>query len=206
MITCNFVLMCAVAFLVPHYDKKTSVRLQKRGTLNIVNIALRRFLHNHGNIVTEGSPEPGVRPTLISNDSTLHAHYMLLNSLGHCKYTATMTNIRANGDSNLVPSGYKPQLIRMSYLGRSSAPWKIRTWSKLNQRGIVTFQVPIIFGLGFMSFCRGHFEFLLRYFYYDRLIGILRMSFLAAILNWNFRLQTSNFRDQKSPLSFCTSK
>ena len=34
-----------------------------------MNIALHRFLHNHGNIATEGSPKPGLRPTLISNDS-----------------------------------------------------------------------------------------------------------------------------------------
>ena len=27
-----------------------------------VNIALRRFLHNHGNITTEGSPKPGLCP------------------------------------------------------------------------------------------------------------------------------------------------
>ena len=33
-----------------------------------VNIALRRFLHYHGNIATEGSPKPGLCPTLISND------------------------------------------------------------------------------------------------------------------------------------------
>ena len=35
---------------------------------NYINIALRRFLHNHGNIATEGSPRPGLCPTLISND------------------------------------------------------------------------------------------------------------------------------------------
>ena len=35
------------------------------------------------------------------------------------------------------------------------------------------------------------FRILLGYFYYDRLIGISRMSFLAAILNWNFRRQIS---------------
>ena len=33
-----------------------------------VNIALRRFLHNHGNIETEGSPKPGLCPTFVSND------------------------------------------------------------------------------------------------------------------------------------------
>ena len=33
-----------------------------------VNIALRRFLHNYGNIATEGSPKPGLCPTFVSND------------------------------------------------------------------------------------------------------------------------------------------
>ena len=33
-----------------------------------MNIALRRFLHNHGNIATEGRPKLGLCPTLISND------------------------------------------------------------------------------------------------------------------------------------------
>ena len=50
-----------------------------------------------------------------------------------------------------------------------------------NYKGFVTFQVPIMFGL-----------------------EILLTGFLTAILNWNFRLRTSNFRDQKSPLSICT--
>ena len=35
-------------------------------TCELVDIALRRFLHNHGNIATEGSPKPGLCPTLIS--------------------------------------------------------------------------------------------------------------------------------------------
>ena len=33
-----------------------------------MNIALRRLLHNHGNISTEGSSKPGLFPTLISNE------------------------------------------------------------------------------------------------------------------------------------------
>ena len=33
-----------------------------------MTIALRRFLNNHGNIAKEGSPKPGLCPTLISND------------------------------------------------------------------------------------------------------------------------------------------
>ena len=35
------------------------------------------------------------------------------------------------------------------------------------------------------------FWILLGYFYYDRLIGMSRISFLAAILSWNFRFQIS---------------
>ena len=30
-----------------------------------MNIALRRFLHNHGNIATEGSPKPGLYALLL---------------------------------------------------------------------------------------------------------------------------------------------
>ena len=33
-----------------------------------MNIALCRFLHNHGNNATEGSPDQGLCPSLISND------------------------------------------------------------------------------------------------------------------------------------------
>ena len=33
-----------------------------------MNIALRRFLHNHSNIATEGSPKTRLCHTLISND------------------------------------------------------------------------------------------------------------------------------------------
>ena len=46
----------------------------------------------------------------------------------------------------------------------------------------------------FYEFLWLSFWILLGYFHYDRLIGISRTSFLAAILNWNFRLQTLNFR------------
>ena len=45
-------------------------------------------------------------------------HPMPLNSLVHCICTTTMTNIRPDRDSNLVPPGYKPQSIRMSHRGR----------------------------------------------------------------------------------------
>ena len=53
----------------------------------------------------------------------------------------------------------------------------------------MTFQVTIIFGLDFMSFCGGHLNFVGLF-----LLWQIDWSFLAAILNWNFRLQTSNFR------------
>ena len=45
-------------------------RRQKIVWLNeYMNIALRHFLHNHGNIGTEGSTNPGLCPTLISMTS-----------------------------------------------------------------------------------------------------------------------------------------
>ena len=67
----------------------------------------------------------------------------------------------------------------------------------------MTFQVTIILGLGFVGFLT---TILLVYFYYDRLIGIFLMGFLTAILNCNSRLRTSDFKFQKSLLSFCTFK
>ena len=48
--------------------------------------------------------------------STVHS--MPLNSLEHCICTTTMSNIRPDRDSILVPPGYKPQSIRMSDRGR----------------------------------------------------------------------------------------
>ena len=69
----------------------------------------------------------------------------------------------------------------------------------------MTFQVTIMFGLGFITFLAAIFGFV-GFFYYDRLIGILFMDFwqLFRIGNLDFRIQTSNFRDEKSPLRFCT--
>ena len=67
----------------------------------------------------------------------------------------------------------------------------------------MTFQVRIMFGLGFMGFLVAIFNFV-GLFNYDRMIGILFMIFLAAILD--FRNQIANFRDEKSPLSFITFK
>ena len=50
--------------------------------------------------------------------STIHS--MPLNNLEHCICTATMTNIRPDRDSNLVPPCYKLQSIQMSHRGRSA--------------------------------------------------------------------------------------
>ena len=50
--------------------------------------------------------------------STVHS--MILNSLEHCICTTTITNVRPDRDSNLVPPGYKPQSTRMSHRGRSA--------------------------------------------------------------------------------------
>ena len=55
-----------------------------------VNIALRRFLHNHGNVATEGSPKPGLCPTLISNyyNSSLWCTVPLSALFTPCLWTA----------------------------------------------------------------------------------------------------------------------
>ena len=58
----------------------------------------------------------------------------------------------------------------------------------------MTFHVTIMFGLSFMIFLRP-FWILLGYFNYNKFVGILFLGFWAAILNWHFRFQTSNFRD-----------
>ena len=50
------------------HQQKYSVVEKEALSLLYMNIVLRRFLHNHGNIATEGSPKPGLCPTLISND------------------------------------------------------------------------------------------------------------------------------------------
>ena len=68
--------------------------------------------------------------------STVHS--MPLNSLEHCICTITMTNIRPDRDSNLVPPGYKPQSIRMSHRGR---PQTRGDWSITAICGILLFQV-----------------------------------------------------------------
>ena len=47
-------------------------------------------------------------------------HSIPLNSLEHCICTTTMTNIRPDRDSNLVPQRYKLQSIQMSHRGRSA--------------------------------------------------------------------------------------
>ena len=81
-----------------------------------VNIALRRFLHNHGNIATEGSPKPGLCPTLILNNlkgslQYHRQHCTPLNSLEHCICRTTMTNVRPDRGLNLVHPGYKPHRL-----------------------------------------------------------------------------------------------
>ena len=92
-----------------------------------VNIALRRFLHNHGNIATKGSPKSGLYYTFIEQFQGLFivhntidntAHSRPLNSLEHCIGTTSMTNIRSGRVSYPVPLSSEPQLDRMSRRGR----------------------------------------------------------------------------------------
>ena len=51
----------------------------------------------------------------------------------------------------------------------------------------------------FYEFLWRPFRILLGYFYYDISIGISRMRFLAAILNWNFRLRISRLQISEVP-------
>ena len=61
---------------------------------------------------------------IVHNTIGSTVHSMPLNSLEHCICITTMTNIRPDRDSNLVPPGYKPQSIRMSHRGRPTLNWK----------------------------------------------------------------------------------
>ena len=92
-----------------------------------VNIVLRRFLHNHGDIAIEGSPKLVLCPTLIEwlqglfiVHSTIDkiAHSRHFNSLEHCVCTTSMTNIRPGLDSNPVVLSFKPQPDQMSHRRR----------------------------------------------------------------------------------------
>ena len=75
-----------------------------------------------------GKPEAGTMPYsyferlqgffIVHGTIGSTVHSMPLNSLEHYTCTTTMTNIRPDRDSNLVPPGYKPQSIRMSHRGR----------------------------------------------------------------------------------------
>ena len=72
-----------------------------------MNIALRRFLHNHGNIATEGDPKPGLCPyTLISNllNLTLWSLRQLTKQLASTKSGNTLI-------SRLVPKATKQKNV-----------------------------------------------------------------------------------------------
>ena len=74
------------------------------------NIALSRSLYNHGKLVTDGNPKPGLCPTLIkwlqgffivhsTIDSITHSHVFEQRGALYIP----MTNIRPGRDSNPVP-------------------------------------------------------------------------------------------------------
>ena len=74
-----------------------------------MNFALRRFLHNHGKMKPEARTMPYSYFERLQGFFIVHStigstvHTMPLNSLEHCIRTTTMTNIRPDRDSNLVP-------------------------------------------------------------------------------------------------------
>ena len=82
--------------------------------MNIVY--LRRFLYNHGNIATEGSP------TLISNDHRQHCTLCTIQQFGTLymhndddKYPA-----QPRFEPGRLPPGDKPESIRRSHRGRQT--------------------------------------------------------------------------------------
>ena len=94
--------------------------------MNLI-IALRRFLHNHGDIKEARSRNYALllfwMTTRVLYSAQYHSstvHSIHFNSLDQFICTTTMTNVRPDRDSNLVPSGYnnKPQSIQMCAQGR----------------------------------------------------------------------------------------
>ena len=99
-------------------------------TMNI-NIALRRFLHNHGNIETEGSPKSGLYALLLFR-MTSSVLYSAKYHRQHCTLHAfeQFETLYMHNHDDKYPSrpgfepgtpGYKPQSIRMSLRGRPRA-------------------------------------------------------------------------------------
>ena len=82
-----------------------------------MNIALRRFLHNHGNIATEGSPEPGLCPTLILNDFKGSLFYSAQYHRQHCTLQAfeQFGALHMHNHDNKYPArpGFEPGTSRL---------------------------------------------------------------------------------------------
>ena len=91
-----------------------------------MNIALRRFLHNHGNITTEESPRPRLCPTLISTSRVLYsAQYHRQHCTLHAFEQFGALHMHSQDDKYPSRPGfepgtpsYKPQSIRMIHRGR----------------------------------------------------------------------------------------
>ena len=83
-----------------------------------VNIALRCFLHNHGNIAKEGRDYVLLLSNkffIVHSAIDITAHTMPLNSLEHCIGTTSMTNIRPDQDLNPAALSFEPQQDRMGH-------------------------------------------------------------------------------------------
>ena len=93
-----------------------------------MNIALRGVLQDHGNIATEGSPKPGLCPTLVSIDFKVyseqyyrhHCTVQVFEQFGALYMQNHDDNIRPDRDLNQVPPVYESQPDRMLSRNRSS--------------------------------------------------------------------------------------
>ena len=77
-----------------------------------------RFLHNHGNGATKGSPKPALWPTLTERISCAqyHRQHCALQAFAMC--TISMTNFRPGRDSSPETQSFEPQPDHMRYRGQ----------------------------------------------------------------------------------------
>ena len=88
-----------------------------------MNIALRRFLHNHGNIATEGSPKPGLCPTLISND--FKVSLLVWNEVRLCRLDYT----GAQGQFKIISSSNHTHFFHISHIF-------VRSWQSIKHMNV----------------------------------------------------------------------
>ena len=81
-----------------------------------MNIVLRRFLHNHVIIATEGSPRSGLCPTLISNNFIYSAQYHRQHCILHVFEQFEALYMHNHDDKYPARTGFEPGMSRLHSL------------------------------------------------------------------------------------------